>query len=202
MKKIITAIGDPFLNEELKKYEKYEILGPDILYQEGILEKLEKNKQIDFLILSELLPGEINLIDLISKIKEKNSKIEIIIILEEEKEELKNMLIGKGIFNIFYNNKITIEEIIKIINKKVINSDEEIKEEIKLLKKMILEKELENKNQKNNFIKINEPKNKREKTKNMLKHFKENKKEEKIKILSITGANGARKNNNIIFISA
>ena len=112
------------------------------------------------------------------------------------------MLIGKGIFNIFYNNKITIEEIIKIINKKVINSDEEIKEEIKLLKKMILEKELENKNQKNNFIKINEPKNKREKTKNMLKHFKENKKEEKIKILSITGANGARKNNNIIFISA
>ena len=208
MKKIITAVGNPFLNEELKKYEEYEILGPDILYQEGILEKLEKNKQIDFLILSELLPGEINLIDLITKIKEKNPKIEIIIILEEEKEILKNRLIEKGIFNIFYNNKITIDEIIKIINKKEINSDEEIKEEIKLLKNMILEKNSENNHQKNFFIKINEIKNRKEKIKSKLKFNKENKtekttnkKEEKIKVLSVTGASGVRKNNNIIFIS-
>jgi len=191
MKKIITAIGNPFLNEELKKYDEYEILGPDILYQDGILEKLEKIKQIDFLILSELLPGETNIIDLITKIKEKNSKIEIIIILEKEKEELKNRLIEKGIFNIFYNNKITKEEIIKIINKKEINSEEEIKEEIKLLKNMILEKNLENNSQKNNFAKIKGQKNKKRKIKN--------RKEEKIKILSVTGANGVRKNNYNIF---
>ena len=192
MKKIITALGNPVLNEELKKYDEYEILGPDILYQEGVLENLEKNKQIDFLILSELLPGEINLIDLITKIKEKNPKIEIIIILEEEKDYLKNRLIEKGIFNIFYNNKITVEEIIKIINKDKINSDEEIKEEIKLLKNMILNKELENKKNKKQKI-ISTISN------NIIKKSK-NKRKENIKILSITGTSGIRKNNNNFFI--
>ena len=65
MKKIITALGNPNLNEELKKIQEYKILGPDIQYQEGILEKLERNKDIDFLILSEIIPGEINIIELI-----------------------------------------------------------------------------------------------------------------------------------------
>jgi len=199
MKKIITAIGNPFLNEELKKHEEYEILGPDILYQEGILEKLEKNKEIDFLILSELLPGEINLMELVTKIKEKNPKTEIIIILEEEKEELKNRLIEKGIFNIFYNNKITKDEIIKIINKKEKNSEDEIKEEIKLLKNMILEKDLENNYKKNKFIKIDGIKNKKKKLNNILNYNRKNKKEEKIKILSIIGPNGVRENSNNIF---
>ena len=187
MKKIITALGNPNLNEELKKIQEYKILGPDIQYQEGILEKLERNKDIDFLILSEIIPGEINIIELISKIKEINEKIEIIIILEEEKEELKNRLIEKGVFNIFYNYKITKEEIIKIINKKEINSKDEIKEEIELLKKMLLEKN-KKKTKNKKFKKI---KNKiiSQKTKN-----KENyKKENKIKIISVTGANGVGK---------
>ncbi len=187
MKKIITALGNPNLNEELKKIQEYKILGPDIQYQEGILEKLEKNKDIDFLILSEIIPGEINIIELISKIKEINEKIEIIIILEEEKEEVKNRLIEKGVFNIFYNYKTTKEEIIKIINKKEVNSKDEIKEEIELLKKILLEKdkkEAENK-------KVKKLKNKiiPQKIKN-----KENyKKENKIKTISITGANGVGK---------
>ena len=32
MKKIITALGNPNLNEELKKIQEYKILGPDIQY--------------------------------------------------------------------------------------------------------------------------------------------------------------------------
>ena len=80
IKKIITAIGNPILNNELNKIENFIIINNDILYQEGIIEFLEINKQIDFLILSQLLPGNYNLEELIEKIKEKNKKIKIIII--------------------------------------------------------------------------------------------------------------------------
>ena len=57
--KVLTAIGDKYLNEKLKKEEEIEIVENDIFYKEGILEYLEKNKNIDILILYEKLPGEI-----------------------------------------------------------------------------------------------------------------------------------------------
>ena len=41
MKKIITAINNPTLNEKLKKEEYIEIIGKDIQYKEAILEILE-----------------------------------------------------------------------------------------------------------------------------------------------------------------
>lgn len=50
--KVITAIGDEFLNNELRKFEEYEIIGKDISYREGILEILEINKEINLIILS------------------------------------------------------------------------------------------------------------------------------------------------------
>lgn len=60
MKKIITALGNKELNEELKKQKKFQIISNDIPYQEGVLEILEKERNIEFLILSELLPRRIN----------------------------------------------------------------------------------------------------------------------------------------------
>ena len=47
MKKIITAINNPQLNEELKKEKNFEIIGKDIQYKEAILEILEENDFID-----------------------------------------------------------------------------------------------------------------------------------------------------------
>ena len=161
MKKVITALGNPKLNTQLKNNPEIELLGPDILYQEGVIEKIENYKQIDILILSELLPGKNNFLELVSKIKEKNNKIEIIIILGEKNEQIKNRLIEKGIFNIFYNNEITTDEILKIINKKEVNS-ENIKEELDELKKIILE----NKSKKSFFKKINKKLKIKEKEKN------------------------------------
>ena len=58
MKKIITAINNPIINEKLKK-EKIEVIGKDIQYKEGILEILENNKEINFILIDEKLPGEI-----------------------------------------------------------------------------------------------------------------------------------------------
>ena len=79
MKKIITAINNPIINEKLKK-EKIEVIGKDIQYKEGILEILENNKEINFILIDEKLPGEIKNDELINKIKTINKNIEIILV--------------------------------------------------------------------------------------------------------------------------
>ena len=111
MKKIITAMGNPNLNQKLKKENIFEMMAEDIQYQEGILEFLEENNNIDFVILSELLPGNIEIKKLIEKIKLINQNIKIILFLEKKNEELENYLYAKGIFKIFYHNQIGVKEI-------------------------------------------------------------------------------------------
>ena len=69
MKKIITAIGDENLNIFLKKQNNIEVIGNDIQYQEGIFEILEKNNNIDFLIFSELIKGNLLIEKIVEKIK-------------------------------------------------------------------------------------------------------------------------------------
>lgn len=127
--KVITAIGDEYLNNKLKEQNNIEIICNDIIYREGILEIIEKYEDIDLLIFSELLAGEIELKELIGKIKEKNNKIKIIIILEEENEKLENYLYSKGINKIIYNNKIKFNELLNLINSEGEN-EEDLKEEI------------------------------------------------------------------------
>ena len=179
MKKVITAIGNEILNKKLKKENDFEVIIEDIQYKEGIIEYLEKDNNIDILIISELLPGNIELKELIEKIKNINSNIEIILFLENKNTELENYLYAKGIYNIFYNNQIEIEEIIKIINNKNI----EINNELKEIKQMLLEK------QKN---KINNKKIILNKLINVFnKKQKYDLKEEKI--ISVTGTNGVGK---------
>ncbi len=73
MKKIITAINDKVLNEELRKNKDVEIICKDIQYKEGILEILEINFEIDYIFINYNLPGEISiqyLINMILKIKQ------------------------------------------------------------------------------------------------------------------------------------
>ncbi len=165
MKKVITAINNYKLNEELKKENKFEVIGKDIQYKEAILEMLYKNINIDIIIINEKIPGEISLFNLIKKIKDINKKIKIIIILENEDIEKEKNLNKLNIYDIYYNNKINLNELIKIINKKEINMEEEI---IKL-KKIIEEKEKINNNInkninnkiKNNIINNNKINNKK-----------------------------------------
>ena len=78
MKKIITAIGDENLNIFLKKQNNVEVIGNDIQYQEGIFEILEKNNNIDFLIFSELIKGNLLIEKIVEKIINKN-KINVFI---------------------------------------------------------------------------------------------------------------------------
>ena len=126
MKKIITALQNENVNKKLSEYNNIKIMANDIQYQEGILEILEIEQNIDFIIFSELLPGNMKTEELIEKIKQKNENIKIIIILENKKQELENYLLGKGKIFIFYNNEITIEQLIKVIEEK---SNQEIIEQ-------------------------------------------------------------------------
>jgi len=191
---IITALKNPNINKKIKEKTSFNIIGNDIQYQEGIIEMLEKNGEIDLIIISELLPGEYSFRDLINKIKQINNKIDIIPILKEKNEEINNYLISKGIFNVFFNNELTIEELIKIINEKNnIKKEIEINEEIKKLKKIILEKN----NKKINIKIFNNNKIKKIKN-NLFKYLKnKNKKINNIKnnkkIISIIGTGGVGK---------
>ena len=182
--KILTALQDPKTNEILKEKTKHNIIETDIQYQEGILETLEKNNKIDLIIISQLLPGNIGFKDLINKIKIINNNIEIIAILENKNNELKDFLKQKNINSIFYNNKITIDELINVIEEKDKNKKEmEINKEIKLLKEIILE----------NNKKIEQ--NKKEKKINKILSIL---KEEKIKIIKNSKINNIKKFKNKI----
>ena len=205
--KILTALQDPKTNEILKEKTKHNIIETDIQYQEGILETLEKNNKIDLIIISQLLPGNIGFKDLINKIKIINNNIEIIAILENKNNELKDFLKQKNINSIFYNNEITIDELINVIEEKDKNKKEmEINKEIKLLKEIILEnnKKIEqNKKEKkiNKILSIL----KEEKIKiiknskiNNIKKFKNKINKTKNKIISVVGIPGVGKS---IFIS-
>ena len=150
MKKIITAIGNEKLNLELRKENNIEILSEDIQYKEGILELLENNQNIDFIILNSLLPGNIDIKELIIKINNINKNIKIIIFLDEPNDEIKKYLLDNKIYKILFNNEIEIKDLVKIINNDQSNN-EDLKEEIEKLKKIILNNE-NNSNLKNKKI--------------------------------------------------
>ena len=158
MKKIITAIGTNNLNEKLKNEKEFIILKNDIPYQEGIIDILKEIQDIDFLIISELLPGKYNIKELINEIKKINPIINIFIILEKENEELEYFLYTKNILNIFYNNKIEIKDIIELIKNsnssfKHMSNEEKINnKELKISNDNVLNNK-KNKNNKNNNFK-------------------------------------------------
>ena len=152
MKKIITALAEPQLNNELKKEKDFIVIGKDIQYQEGVIEILETEKEVDFLIISEALPGNEKIENLIEKIKQINNEVNIVIILENKKEELEKNLYSKNVYLILYN-KIEIKEIIKLIKNKKEDENEKIKKEINDLKKIIIEQNRKNKQNKKQKIK-------------------------------------------------
>lgn len=162
IKKVITALLDDNVNKELKKDDNIEVLSEDLLYQEAVIEFIEENEKIDFLILNEELPGE-NIEKFISKIK----NIKIIIFVENSKN--KEKLLNQGVYRIYKNGEIDIEEIKKVIKEE--NYTKRLEEEIENLKKLI-EENSEEKNTKKYLLKNNK-----------------NKIIKKEKIISITGTN-------------
>lgn len=155
---IITALSNPEIHEELKKVNEFNILTKDIQYQEGIIETLNEIHIVDILIMSEMIPGELNIYEFINKIKKENKNLKIIIFLKEKKEELEVFLYSKGICDIYYDNKININDFIKDLKGK--NKLEKIENKIqrinnnKIFQIIRIIKKLKNKNKKNKIISI------------------------------------------------
>lgn len=188
MKNIITALGNPVLNEKLIENSKFKIIAKDIQYQEGIFEVLEKEEKINYLILSEILPGENNIKELINKILEKNNKIKIILILENKNEKLQNIIDQKLIEKIYYNNEVEINEIINFLeseNKdKKENENEKIKKELENLKEILI---------KNNMFLENDNIKNKEKNIKISKIIKNSNKGKNKKTITIAGTGGVGK---------
>jgi len=115
---VITAIGNPILNERLKNVKDVNIIGKDIQYQEGILEILDSREDIDVVILSDILPDEYGFYNLINQIKRIKEEIEIIVFLEEKNSDIENFLNSKNIYKIYYLNEININNFINNFNAK------------------------------------------------------------------------------------
>lgn len=168
MKNIITALNNPELNNELKKEKNLKIKNKDIIYKEGILEILQKDIEINLIIINFELPGKITIEKLIEEIKKLNNKIELIFILEKENKEKEKILRKYEIKKIYYNNKINKKKLIEIINKE--DKEKELEDEIKRLKKIIEENKKIKNNKKINFkifkkLKLKKIENKSDKNK-------------------------------------
>lgn len=118
--KIITAIGDPQKSKLLNE-RNIKIKIPDIQYKEGILEYLEKDKNIDYIIIDENLPGNILKQELIQNIYKINNKIKLILITnnkidENNKTEFLSNSIDKNNKTNYILNSIKTNNLSKKIN--------------------------------------------------------------------------------------
>lgn len=196
--KIVTAIGDTYINENLKNENDIEIIGKDIPYQEGILEILCERKDIDLLILSNNILGEYDFLELINKIIKVNKNIELVVFLKEKNTNIENYLYSKNIYKIYYLNKENYDIFLNYFNSN--NIKIELEKEINNFKNMIIKN-----NKKNNEFNYKKIKNKFENIKlkklNLSLKFrqKNNKKILKLKenidskIIVITGNYGSGK---------
>ena len=178
------AINNNKLEEKMKENNNIEIICDNLQYREAILEILEKNKNINYILINENLPGIISIEELIKKIKIINNKINIIIFLEKENTDKINKLNKLNVNNIYINRKININKIINIIIQKNSNiKNKKIEEEINIK----LNKINNLKNSISNKIKdiFNEIKLNKNKTKNNIKL--NNKYNKKNKLITIIG---------------
>ena len=123
MNNVLTALGNPIINDELKRFNEINILLNDLQYKEAIIEFLEEKIKINYLILSESLPGEINIEKLIEIIKAKDKNLKIILVREKRCQKENNNII-RNIDYQFFNNEVDVRDIIEIINNKKITEKE------------------------------------------------------------------------------
>lgn len=133
MKSIVTAMGNPTLNNELKKYEKYDVIGEDLFYQDAVMDFIEENN-VDILTLSGVLQGQWELYDFIDRIRKVNSFVKIIIIMDELDSEIKCNLLERGIQDIFLDDTVQISDVIDAIDR-----EEPIRKQLEIKKVMVKE---------------------------------------------------------------
>lgn len=150
-KNIITAIANPKINEQLKKEKYIKIIYKDLQYSEAILDVINEEQKIDFIIINEEIIKEKNLENFLKNIK-KNNKIKIIIILEKENQQKEKILKKLNILYI-YKKDLDVNNLKKIIfnnknngiqEQKISNNNLTKNEKIKNVKKEKVDKKILN----------------------------------------------------------
>lgn len=160
MKKIITAMGNPTLNNELRKYIQYDVITGDLFYQDAVIDILEQ-ESAEILTLSGLLQGQWELNEFIDRIRKVNSNIRIIIVMDELDSEIKCGLLERGVQDIFLDETVEVKDIIEAIEreeplrskleKSKLKVSEKVNEEYNAEEKIVVVKEC----QKQEIIAIN-----------------------------------------------
>lgn len=160
MNNVITALGNPEKSKLLND-KNIIIKIPDIQYREGIIEYLEKNKNIQYIIIQEEIPGNISIKELINNIYKINNEIKIILIKNNKSDiNNENIINEKDLKNNYIINTFDEKIIKNIINNKKIkiqqnNTNKIISEENKILnKKHIPKNQIITENRKGKVISI------------------------------------------------
>lgn len=122
MKKILVAMDNEDILNDVKSIDLYEVYDKDISYKEGVLEYLSKN-QVDYILTKDTLEGEMTKEIFIKQIKLVAPKTKIIIFVQSLDDIYKSFLFANEVFNIVEQKQITrklLEEIIEDKNSKVI----------------------------------------------------------------------------------
>ena len=111
---IVTALNNEKINKELNKIQNINIISKDIQYKEGIIELLEKNNNVQYIIINENISGQIKIEQLIKNIKIKNKKTNIIMVLNK-KEKIKENYLAENKIKYIYIEELNIKKILNII---------------------------------------------------------------------------------------
>lgn len=116
MKRIITAMGNDVLNNELRKYAKYDVVLEDLFCQDVLITKMSKY-EADTIIISGLLQGQWDLEEFIEKIRSKSSAARIIVVTDEIDASTRKILEANNVLDIFIDSTVEIADILDAIDR-------------------------------------------------------------------------------------
>lgn len=136
MNEILIAIDNKEIFEMLLKYKEYKIFNQDIIYKEGVIEVLEKNKEIKTLIINCNIFGDITIEKFFLKLKGIKNDLKVYVYIDKKDERYINFLNINGIYNIYNLNNMNFSNILEILNSEYFEKNK-INEEIYYLKEVI-----------------------------------------------------------------
>lgn len=143
--KIVSALGNQHIQDSLiKSYPELEFLLPDLDYQDGILEALQKNSP-DVTLISMDIEGDLDNKAFIEAIRALNEAVKVILIVKNENKEFTNWLISKGIFDVFVDGVCTFDDIYEAImreQKVIVKTEIKIQKEVVEKEKPIIKKQI------------------------------------------------------------
>lgn len=116
MKRVLTAMGNATLNNELKRYAEFEVNENDLFYQEAVIDAIAAD-EFDVLVVSALLQGQFEFFDFVDKIRNIDKQVRIVVVTDEMTSDLKRKLNEEKIIDIFIDSEVEIKDIIDSINR-------------------------------------------------------------------------------------